>query len=83
MIDEDLVKGCHEHLARLMGEIKKDEQETAERVQRYDDKRYAKEEWRHHRERVEPLWREHAAVVKLIADYMGLQAYPQIQIPPI
>ena len=80
MIDEELLKPSREHLAHLGAQIKAMEAETVEKIKRYgaDDKKYAKEKWREYYLAVEPLRREQEAVVKLIADYYGLQAVPKI-----
>ncbi len=77
MIDEELLKPSREHLARLGAEINKSYQRAIETASMYpDNEDHARAVWRRHHAEIEPLLRERDAVIKIMADYYGLQPMP-------
>lgn len=83
-VDEELLKPSRELIASLDVAIKKSEAEAADKIKRFasDDKAYANQIWRDHMLAIEPLRRERDHVVKVIADYYGLQAMPNVVLGP-
>lgn len=78
MVDEELLKPSREHLARLAAEIKHQEALAMGDIERYGygDREYARRRWDEFAMTVEPMRREIDAIVKVMADYYGLQPMP-------
>lgn len=81
--NEELLKPSREHLAHINGLISKAERDMVEAIQRWgkDDADYARQRTAEYYQVIEPLRRERDAVVKVIADYYGMQPLPVFIVP--
>jgi len=75
---EEVLKPSREHLAHINGLIAKAEREMVEKIERWgkNDKEYARQQSEEYYRSIEPLRRERDAVVKVMADFYGLQPMP-------
>lgn len=74
-MDEEFLKPSREYLAHLNGQIKAAEVQMMQDIERYGygDREYAKQRSREFYLSVETLRRERDHVVKVMADFWGLQ----------
>lgn len=75
-MDEKFLRPNREHLIYLNGLMAAAEREMVQKIERWgkDDKEYAEQQTREYYAKIEPLRREHDAVMKLIVDYYQLQS---------
>lgn len=78
MVDEELLTPSRAHLAYLNAQIAVAEREMVEKIERWgkDDKEFARQQSSEYYAKIEPIRREREAVIKVIADYYGLQPRP-------
>ena len=77
-IDEELLKPSRERLASLRAQIADMEVETVEKIKRCGDGAIKEDLWRNFNLAVEPLRREHEAILKVMTDYYALQPMPPV-----